>query len=179
MGADKSRTGLHPSTPRTRRGRVARRRAAPAPCVNRSMPSGGAAEQHAAAPPLVVLKVGAYSRGGERAPPGGAVMDVRTFSHILSPFTGTDNVRSEKCPVFLMRGGCPWTRTGVKRNHRRRGGGGDCAPAEVFIQMRTVLRVVSRGTTHRIGANWSTPPGRSPPAHARGPLGATLMGVVR
>ena len=71
------------------------------------MPSGGATEQPAAAPPLVGLKVGAYSRGAEPAPQGGAVMDGTDYpSYLLSPFTGTDNVRSEKCPVFLMRGGC-------------------------------------------------------------------------
>ena len=96
-------------------------------------------------------------------------------SYLLSPFTGTDNVRSEKCPVFLMRGGCPCTRTGVERNHRQRGTGGDCAPAEFFIRMRAALRGVSRGTPHHIGANWSTQPGRSPQAHTCGPWDATLM----
>lgn len=64
--------------------RLARRRASPAPCGHRAVPSGGAAEQPAAAPPLVGLKVGAYDRGAEPAPQGGAVMDGRTLSHIFS-----------------------------------------------------------------------------------------------
>ena len=122
-------------------------------------------------------------------------------SYLLSPFTGTDNVRSEKFPLFLAAvgsplssdwrsevrhqerlpdsgadaGGRPCTRTGVKRNHRQSGAGGDYAPAAFFIQMRAVLRGVWRGTTHRIGDHWPTPPGRSPQAHTRGPWDATLM----
>ena len=84
MGADKSRTGTRPSTPRTRRVGLAKRRASPAPGVNRSVPSGGEAEPHAAAPLLVGLKVGEDDRGAGQAPQGGAVMDVWTLSHILS-----------------------------------------------------------------------------------------------
>ena len=82
------------------------RRASSTPGVNRSGPSGGEAEPHTAAPLLVGLKVGEDDRGAGQAPQGGTVMDVWTLSHILSPFTGTDNVRFETFPVFSDSGGC-------------------------------------------------------------------------
>ena len=67
--------GLRPPRASTGRGRPAVR------------PSSGAA-----APPLVVFKVGEYDRGAEQAPQGGAVMDVRTISHILSLLSLTQTI---------------------------------------------------------------------------------------